>query len=173
MQKSIKAIIIVQIINILFCIPAFCAPEVKGQPEVLWLTPMADNNIDNTAKNRCRIIKILKPGEDKPVETRANTNQLIGRYSTDLYFQATKTLFEIDKEKVKEGKQLNDEKRILEQEVLERMANIADRLNIIVSLEARTSALNSLYEISKLENGVYSSYHYDQETQDCSIDLGR
>lgn len=173
MLKLIKAIIMSLIASVLFNGYAFCAPEVKGQPEILWTTPMPEKNIDNTAKNRCRIIKTLKPGEDKKTTTKENTNQLIGRYSTDLYFQATKTLFEIDKEKVQEGKQLDDEKKILEQEVLERMANIADRLNIIVSLESRIAALNSLYELSKSDNGIYSGYIYDQETQDCGLDIGR
>ena len=74
---------------------------------------------------------------------------------------------------MQEGKQLDDEKKILEQEVLERMANIADRLNIIVSLESRIAALNSLYELSKSDNGIYSGYIYDQETQDCGLDIGR
>ena len=129
--------------------------------------------MENTSDNRCHIIKVLKPGESNVAEAQRNANQLLTRYASELYFQSAKTLFELDEEKPDKAKTVTNEKDIMDEEILARMANIADRLNIIVSLESRAAILDSVNQIIKLNSSVYSGYKFDEETKKCSMDNGR
>lgn len=173
MLKKCSLSIIILFICTFVCSSSFAAQEVKGQPESKWTTPLGDDDITNSSDNRCRLIKVLKPGEDKAMETKRNTNQILTRYASELYFEAVKTLFELDEEKPDQPKTVTDEKGILDEEILARMANIADRLNIIASLEARSTILNSVNQIRKMNPSIYSGYEYNEETKKCSLSNGR
>ena len=113
------------------------ASPVRGRPETQLVTPLSKDIYDD-AENRCRIIKTMKPGEYDMLGTKENTAFLLSRYSTELYLQAAKSLFEFDKEKPASSKARSSEKAILDKDILQRKAYIADRLNIVLSLEART-----------------------------------
>lgn len=146
---------------------------VSGQPMYVWKAPWGDNeegvNIENDSTNRCRLIKTLKPGETSVMQTRHNTEALLSRYATDLYIEAIKTEFEIDREKPVAPVKHAAEHTLLKREVLARLANIAARLNVIVSLEARTAALDNIAKLSKVGAYVFKDYEYNTEDGTCAI----
>lgn len=172
MLKNYSWLLLSIFAGLLSCSQAFAAQEVKGQPESKWSSPIGED-LENTSDNRCHIIKVLKPGESNVAEAQRNANQLLTRYASELYFQSAKTLFELDEEKPDKAKTVTNEKDIMDEEILARMANIADRLNIIVSLESRAAILDSVNQIIKLNSSVYSGYKFDEETKKCSMDNGR
>ncbi len=146
---------------------------VSGQPMYVWKAPWGDNeegaNIENNSTNRCRLIKTLKPGETLVMQTRHNTEALLSRYATDLYVEAIKTEFDIDRENAIAPVKHAAEHTLIKREVLARLANIATRLNVIVSLEARTAAMDNIAKLSKVGSYVFNEYVYNPEDGTCAI----
>ncbi len=171
LQKT--SLIVIGLILMFFLVSeAFAGSKIKGQPDQLWLTPMGDDNIENTGYNRCRVIKTMKPGEKRVMQTVNNTQTLLGRYASELYFQAVKANFEIDQETPDDVMTSTAELSLMNRQIIARLANIANRLNIIVSLESRTAALNNIKKITNLSGSVYNDYEYDAEKETCGLKSG-
>lgn len=149
------------------------AADIKGQPENQWSTPLCggktgeDCVIDDTYDQRCGIIKILKPGGKNYIAAKNNVNDILFRYASNLYFEAIKTTFQIDQEKPEENKNSTSEQTLINRLVINRLTNIINRLNIIVSLEARTAVLENVNALSKVDSNVFSDYEYDQKSGEC------
>lgn len=150
--------------------------DISAQPYSVWASPVG--NVANNSNNRCRVIKVLKPGADRVMEAKSNTESLLINYATDMYVDAVETLVELDNDKdkiqkVKIGladKLVVDEHSLLNNQILARLAAIATRLNIVASLEARTSALDNINKLSKVSSSVYQNYIYDAEKGTCQLE---
>ena len=170
MKKNLLFLLL--LLSFAFVSSAF-AGSIKGQPEELWLTPMGDSNVENTPQNRCRMLKIIKPGEQEVLQTAHNTASILTNYASRLYFEAVKTSFAIDDEDdafIKSdsaSQKSTSEKTILNREIIGKMSNIANRLNIVVSLEARSSALENVLRLTRLEADNHSEWVYDEKTKEC------
>ena len=82
--------------------------KIKGDPELVWLSPLGSGDIENNAYNRCRLIRTLKPGKEEVSATTKNTFDILSTYAPNLYAQAIKVGGYIEAEK---EKQLNFETR--------------------------------------------------------------
>ncbi len=146
---------------------------VSGQPVYVWKTPLGDDkdgvNVDNNKLNRCKIIKTLKPGELEVMKARHNTEALLSRYATDLYVESVETEFDLDREKPVAGVAHSAEQTMVKREILARLANIATRLNVIVSLEARTAAMDNINKLSKVGAFVFGDYEYNVKDGTCEM----
>jgi len=150
--------------------------DIAAQPYSVWASPVGD--VVNDSKNRCRVIKVLKPGADRVMEAKSNTETLLVNYATDMYVDAVETLVELDnnKDKIQPVKigladdLVVDEHSLLNNQILARLAAIATRLNIVASLEARTSALDNINKLSKVSSSVYQDYVYDAEEGTCQLE---
>lgn len=172
MLRKISLMVIVLILSLSLLPEAYAGKKIKGQPDSEWESPMGDDNIENTGYNRCRVIKTMKPGADKVMQTVNNTQTLLSRYASELYFQAVKTNFEIDQETSDDVTTSTAELSLMNRQIIARLANIANRLNIIVSLESRTAALNNIKKITNLSGSVYNDYEYDAEKEICGLKSG-
>lgn len=136
--------------------------KIKGDPEVVWLSPLGSGNIKNDAYNRCRLIRAMKPGEGKTSETAKNTYDILSTYATNLYAQSIKLGSYIEAEKEEDSSSsepdLSNEKALLDEEVIKRLGDIARRMNIINSFEASTMLLKSLDTIVQLPPSAYSEF---------------
>ena len=135
--------------------------KIKGDPEVIWLSPLGSGDIKNDAYNRCRLIRVMKPGEGKASETTKNTYDVLSTYATNLYAQSIKLGSYIEAEKEKDSSSepdLSDEKALLDEEVIKRLGDIARRMNIINSFEANIMLLKSLDTIVQLPPSAYNEF---------------
>ena len=105
---------IILITIFLLAVFAFVTPsyakksKIKGDPELLWLSPLGDSDIENNDFNRCRLIKKIKPGPGHALEESNNTHDILSTYISNLYAQSIKIsgYIEAEKEKVKKYTEL-------------------------------------------------------------------
>lgn len=153
--------------------------EVKGDPEVLWLSPLGDDDIENTPYNRCRLIKKIKPGIDQVSETTQNNYDILSNYVSTLYAQSVKIVYYISEESDEENSEsetsdLSNEIALIEDEISKTTLDISRRLNIITSFEAGITVLNSLEALQNLAPGVYAEFRALQDgkyeyVSDCEV----
>ena len=145
-----------------FSFPAYAKKsKIKGDPDLIWLSPLGSGDIENNAYNRCRFIKTIKPGRGHALETSQNTHDILSTYAANLYAQSVKLAGYIEAEKEKSNDKdpdLSDEKALLDEEVTKRLGDIARRMNIINSFEAGTVMLESLAIINKLPERSYEEF---------------
>ena len=163
---------------LMFASPVYAAPsEIKGDPELVWQSPLGEGNIENNAYNRCRLIKKLKPGKGSAIEGAKNSYEILSEYAANLYAQSIKLASHIEEEKENTDSSepdLTNEKALLDNEVTERLGDIASRINIINSFEAATMLLKSLNEIDRLPAEMYDefrvlkngAYEYSDDCED-------
>lgn len=135
--------------------------KIKGDPELVWLSPLGSEDIKNNAYNRCLLVKALKPGANETAKTTRNTYEILSTYAANLYAQAIKISGYIEAEKEKDGSSdpdLSNEKALLDEEVTKRLGDIARRMNIINSFEASTMLLESLKAIVELSPTAYNNF---------------
>ena len=135
--------------------------KIKGDPELIWLSPLGSGDIENNAYNRCRLIKLLKPGPEQTTAANQNTYDILTNYATNLYAQSIKVSDYIEAEKENSDTSdpdLSDEKALLDEEVTKRLGDIARRMNIINSFEAGTMLLESLNSMVELLPTAYDSF---------------
>lgn len=137
--------------------------KVKGDPELLWLSPLGNSDIENNAYNRCRLIKLIKPGAGKTSESNKNNYDIFSNYVSNLYAQSIKISAYIAEEEENEANNASsvntdNELALIEEEIIQRMANISRRINIINSFEAGISMLDSLEFISSLGPTTYEEF---------------
>ena len=160
-MKSYGRVISLIIMSCFLCHAAEAAKSaVKGDPELLWLSPLGKGNIENTPYNQCLLIKQVKPSGSAE-KLNENIYELLAEYTANLYAQSIKInaylQAETKKEKtIKLGK-INDEVSIIKKLILRRLADISRRVNIINSLEAGTSMLETLMAMSLMGNDTYKS----------------
>lgn len=135
--------------------------KIKGDPELLWLSPLGDSDIKNNDFNRCRLIKKIKPGPGHALEESNNTHDILSTYISNLYAQSIKISGYIEAEKEKTDNSepdLSDEKTLLDEEVTKRLGEISRRMNIINSFEAGTMLLESLNKLNELYPNAYETF---------------
>lgn len=138
--------------------------KVKGDPELLWLSPLGKEDIENNAYNRCRLIKLIKPGAGQTTRTDKNNFDIFSSYISNLYAQSIKISAYIAEEDKNESDtsssqtSLDNEKAIIEQEIIRRLADISRRINIINSFEAGIAMLDSLWYIRNLGPTTYEEF---------------
>lgn len=151
--------------------------KVKGDPELLWLSPLGDEDIENNAYNRCRIIKMLKPGIGQTSTATKNSYDIFTNYISNLYAQAIKISAYIDQEDEGDDSMtadISNEIAIIEEGIIQTTADISRRINIINSFEAGISILDSLEALDDLSPGIYSEFramedgHYEY-VSDCEV----
>ena len=174
---------ILMILTFVLAVFAFSTPvcakksKIKGDPELLWLSPLGSNNIENTEYNRCLLIKKIKPGSGHALETTKNVHDILSTYAANLYAQSIKLAGYIEAEKEKSDEKepdLSDEKTLLDEEVTKRLSDIARRINIINSFEAGTMLLESLATMNKLPEVSYEEFRVIKNGQvtfsnDCEV----
>ena len=134
---------------------------IKGDPELIWLSPLGSGDIENNAYNRCRLIKLLKPGADQTTAITRNTYDILSTYAANLYAQSIKISDYIEAEKEKSSTSdpdISDEKALLDNEVKQRLGDIARRMNIINSFEASIAIFEGLNEMIQLSPHAYESF---------------
>ena len=135
--------------------------KIKGDPEVVWLSPLGSGDIKNNAYNRCRLIKTLKPGKDEASTATKNAYDVLSTYASNLYAQSIKIASYIEAEKEKSDSSdpdLSDEKALLDEEVTKRLGDIARRMNIINAFESSTMLLESLDAMVELPPSAYNEF---------------
>jgi hypothetical protein len=135
--------------------------KIKGDPELLWLSPLGKSDIENNDYNRCLLIKTAKPGSGRAVETGTKVHAILSTYAANIYAQSIKLAEYIEAEKEKNDEKdpdLSDEKALLDEEVTKRLGDIARRMNIINSFEAGTLLLESLNALNKLPLESYEEF---------------
>lgn len=135
--------------------------KIKGDPELVWLSPLGSADIKNNAYNRCLLIKKLKPGKEEASETTQNTFDILSTYAANLYAQSIKIAGYIEAEKEKDSSSdpdLSDEKALLDEEVTKRLGDIARRINIINAFEAGVLLLESLDAMVQLSPETYKEF---------------
>lgn len=163
MPKSFKYIIggLIAVYGLLISANMLSA-KVKGDPELLWLSPLGDENIENNAYNRCRIIKMMKPGVGQTSTATKNNYDIFTNYISNLYAQAIKIAAYIDQENESSNDymsaDISNEIAIIEEGIIQTTADISRRLNIINSFEAGISVLDSLEALDDLAPSVYSEF---------------
>ena len=142
----------------------FAKAEVKGDPTLIWMSPLGDDNIENNAYNRCRIIRKLKPGVGKAAETTRNTYEILSTYMSDLYAQAIKISAYIGEEESESetsnssSTDLTNEIALIEEGIVKNLADISRRMNIINSFEAGILVLDSMVELKDMSASVYEEF---------------
>ncbi|MCQ2740581.1 MAG: hypothetical protein MJ210_00460 [Alphaproteobacteria bacterium] len=149
-----------------FLSEALAKSVVKGDPELLWRSPLGKEDISNTAKNRCLLIKKIAPGATKATETTENIYELLSEYTSNLYAQSIMITAYLEEETEDEKKlslpKANDEISIIKKKITRRLEDIARRLNIINSLDAGTSVVSSLFYMVGQSNNVYNDIDCDE-----------
>ena len=165
----------------IFCSPAYAAKSVvKGDPELLWETPLGKGDIENNAYNRCLLIKMIKPGIGQTSRREKNIYDVLSTYVSDLYAQSVKISAYIAAEDEdaddsnSSTTDVDNEKAIIEQEITRRLADISRRMNIINSFEAGIVVLDSLQELREMAPGTYSEFRALQDgryqyVSDCEV----
>ena len=165
----------------IFCSPAYAAKSVvKGDPELLWETPLGKGDIENNAYNRCLLIKMIKPGIGQTSRREKNVYDVLSTYVSDLYAQSVKISAYIAAEDEdaddsnSSTTDVDNEKAIIEQEITRRLADISRRMNIINSFEAGIVVLDSLQELREMAPGTYSEFRALQDgryqyVSDCEV----
>lgn len=136
-------------------------PKIKGDPEIVWLSPLGSSDIENNQYNRCLLIRKIKPGKGETSTANKNTHDILSSYAANLYAQSIKIGGYIEEEKEKTDSSepdLSDEKALLDEEITKRLGNIAHRINIINSFEAGTMILESLNAMIQLSPEAYSEF---------------
>lgn len=154
----------------IFCSPAYAAKSVvKGDPELLWETPLGKGDIENNAYNRCLLIKMIKPGIGQTSRREKNIYDVLSTYVSDLYAQSVKISAYIAAEdedaddSSSSTTDVDNEKAIIEQEITRRLADISRRMNIINSFEAGIVVLDSLQGLREMAPGTYSEFRALQD----------
>ncbi len=175
MLNNYKLLIMLLFSLCLFNTPANAArSRVKGDPDLLWLTPLGKSDIKNNAYNRCLLIRAVKPGSGKGGEAQRNAFDILSTYSSNLYAQAVKTWVNVEEEKAANNKKADDEKALIEK-ATRTLSDISRRLNIINSLEAGGVMVDSLMEIRSMGSTVYETFpaivngKYDSSATDCEV----
>lgn len=163
MLSLIKYVALVLVVGNCFAFSAEAAKsKIKGDPELLWLSPLGDEDIENTPYNRCRIIKKIKPGVNNVSETTQNNYDIFTNYASNLYAQSIKIISYIAEEKEDDSTDsstdLSNEIALIEDSITKTTLDISRRLNIITSFEAGISILNSLETLQNLPPGVYADF---------------
>ena len=165
----------------IFCSPAYAAKSVvKGDPELLWETPLGKGDIENNAYNRCLLIKMVKPGVGQTSKREKNVYDVLSTYVSDLYAQSVKISAYIAAEdenaddSSSSTTDVDNEKAIIEQEITRRLADISRRINIINSFEAGIIVLDSLQGLRDLAPTTYSEFRALQDGRyqyvtDCEV----
>lgn len=165
----------------IFCSPAYAAKSVvKGDPELLWETPLGKGDIENNAYNRCLLIKMIKPGIGQTSRREKNIYDVLSTYVSDLYAQSVKISAYIAAEdedtddSSSSTTDVDNEKAIIEQEITRRLADISRRMNIINSFEAGIVVLDSLQGLREMAPGTYSEFRALQDgryqyVSDCEV----
>ncbi len=136
--------------------------KVKGDPDLLWMTPLGKSDIKNNAYNRCLLIRAVKPGLGKGGKARRNAFDILSTYASNLYAQSIKISSQLEEENAPAGSftafkaDANDEKALAEK-ITRTMADITRRLNIINSLEAGGVMVDSLMKIKQMDL-VYDTF---------------
>ena len=160
-RKSFKIFAFLSLVGVVTSPAHAKKSKVKSDPEVVWLSPLGSEDIENNAYNRCLLIKKIKPGSGKASETIQNTYEILVPYATNLYAQSIKISDEIDAEKEKDDSStpdLSSEKVLLEEEVTQRLGLLARRMNIINAFEAGITVLDSLNAMIELLPDAYSNF---------------
>ena len=135
---------------------------IKGDPEVAWLSPLGNEDIENNAYNRCMFIQTLKPGEGNASVSANNAYDTLSNYATNLYAQSLKISAHIENEKKASANitppDLSNAKAITESEITSRLVGISRRLNIINSFEASSEMLSNVKSIIRLPSSTYQSF---------------
>ncbi len=137
--------------------------KVKGDPELLWLSPLGDEDIEETPYNMCRIIKSIKPGVGQTSTTTKNLYDIFSNYISNLYAQSIKISAYIAEEEEDEeddslSADISNEIAIIEEGIIQSTADIARRINIINSFEAGIAMLDALEELDNMAPGIYSEF---------------
>ena len=126
--------------------------------------------IEDTNINRCRLIKLIKPGVNKVEEMQRVATILQAYYSSELYAQAMQTLYELDKEDPHPFTNQSSKKAILDKNVRDVLLDTAQRLAIVASLEARTAVVDNISKLIKLSPEVYQTKDCENETSSSGKD---
>ena len=180
MLKLNKYFALVLLIAIFFSFSVEAAKsQIKGDPELLWLSPLGDEDIENTPYNRCRIIRKIKPGMNNVSETTQNNYDIFSNYVSNLYAQSVKITSYIAEEKDEKTtdsatSDLSNEIALIEEGITKTTLDISRRMNIIVSFEAGIAILNSLEALQSLEPGAYEDFRALQNgkyeyVSDCEV----
>ncbi len=139
---------------------SYAKSQVKGDPELLWLSPVGDSDIEDNSYYRCLIARLVKPGRGQATTATQNKYDVLTNYVSNLYAQSLKISAYIEAEKTDTSSSgdVSNEIAILEKEIVQRMADISRRLNIINSFEAGIVMLDALDELDKLPEDTYSSF---------------
>ena len=145
---------------VIISMPSY-AKKIKGDPDLIWLSPLGDSDIENNAYNRCRLIKKIKPGNEKASETTKNNFDILSSYASNLYAQSLKMAGYIESEQGESSSSeadLSSKTGITDVEVTQRIGYIAHRMNIINSLEAGIMLLESLSIMADQAPTTYSDF---------------
>ena len=158
-MKLFKCILSLSLMFCFSCQTAEAARSaIKGDPDLLWLSPLGKEDIENTPYNRCLIIKKMKP-KGSGEKINRDSYEILAEYTANLYAQSVKINAYIEEESKKEKTlnfgNINDEVSIIKKLVLRRLSDIARRVNIINSFEAGTSMLEALMAISSETSSAY------------------
>lgn len=113
------------------------------------------SSVDDTHFNRCRLIKLIKPGADKVEEMQRVATILQSYYSSELYTQAMQILYELDKEDPHPFSNQSSKKAILDKNIKDVLLDTTQRLAIVASLEARTAVVENISKIIALGPEIY------------------
>lgn len=134
--------------------------KVKGDPDVLWNSPLGSSNIENNAYNRCLLIKKLNPEHGAASTTTANQYDTLTEYITTLYAQSIKISAYIEAEKNTETSKpdLSDKIALIENEVILRLSDIARRVNIINAFESGIAVLRATHDITEMNKNTFKQF---------------
>lgn len=132
---------------------------VKGDPELLWNTPLGNPKLEINAENRCRLIRTVLPNYGATEEFRRNRHTLLSEYISNLYAQAVKisAYIEAEKNAPAASADLSDALK-LQEEAAKRSGDIARRLNIINSFESGITVLEALMVLQALPPKQVAGY---------------
>ena len=159
-----KSIFVISLLAAVFYVcPIYAAKSpIKGDPELVWLSPLGDENIENNAYNRCRLIRALKPGVGKASTVTNNTYDILSSYASNLYAQAIKISAHIKAEKeaaaTEKKPDISNEVSIVENEITNRLIGISRRINIINSFEASTEMIKNIQEMVRMTPVTYQDF---------------
>ncbi len=159
--KIINIMVIMTAMLISSSVASYAKSQVKGDPELLWLSPLGDSDIEDNSYYRCRLARLINPGSGQSTTATQNKYDVMSNYVSNLYAQSIKISAYIEKEEKKASSSstgTDNEIAILEKEIVQRMADISRRLNIINSFEAGIVMLDALDELDSLPAGTYSSF---------------
>ena len=161
LNRAMNILLLMVFLIMIPVLPIYAKSQVKGDPELMWLSPFGDDDIEDNGYNRCRIVRLVKPGSGKSTTTTQNRYDILSNYISNLYAQSIKISAHIEEEKKKDDSSstsTDNEIAIIEKEIVQRMADISRRLNIINAFEAGILMLDALNEIDTLPSDTYSSF---------------